>query len=94
MNKLEKACINFLQVLIKSTSQGQDIFKISRTTKLKYDKTPNTAMPLGLRLSNELEELEFTKNSTANFSLPNIPFWEILTPEINLTLTKFRKERL
>ena len=86
-----------MQYAIKLSSNPDNpaydcIFKISRTTKLKYDKTPNTAMPLGLRLSNELEELEFTKNSTANFSLPNIPFWEILTPEINLTLTKFRKE--
>ena len=31
MNKLEKACINFLRLLIKSTSQAVDIFKISRT---------------------------------------------------------------
>ena len=68
------------------------VFEIEDYTKEKFAKCPNEIKPFGLRIEEDLAELNFTKNSTNNFMFSNIPFWQLCPPKINLTLTKFKKE--
>ena len=87
-----------LQYALKLSSNPQNpayssVFEIDNQTKEKYNKNPNYIKPFGLRIEADLEKLKFSEKSTNNFIVSNIPFWEITKPKIDLSLTKFKKEK-
>ena len=87
-----------LQYALKLSSNPQNpayssVFVIDNQTKKKYNKNPNYIKPFGLRIEADLEKLKFSEKSTNNFTVSNIPFWEITKPKIDLSLTEFKKEK-
>ena len=86
-----------LQYAIKLSSNPKNpaykcVFDINNKTKQKFERNPNKIKPFGLRIEHDLAELDFTKHSTNNFALSPVPFWLMSSAEIDLTLTKFKKE--
>ena len=70
----------------------KSVFGNNRTKKLKYDKSPREIKPFGLRIAEDLKELDLTKDSTIKFTISDIPFWQIKEPKIDLELTKYKKD--
>ena len=86
-----------LQYAIKLSSNPKNpayksIFEIDNQTIEIFTSKPNEIKPFALRIEKDLLELKFTENSTSNIWFPDIPFWHITQPEINLNLTKFKKD--
>ena len=86
-----------LQYAIKLSSTPENptyecVFEINNATKVKFEQKPKEIKPFGLRVLEDLAELNFSKDSTSNFALSKTPFWQMSSPEINLALTNFKKE--
>ena len=51
----------------------------------------NAIKPFGLRVAEDLKNIEFQKDNTENYFFPTIPPWKIEPPEIDLSLTEYNK---
>ena len=86
-----------LQYALKLSSNPKNpaynsVFEIDNQTKNMFARKQNEIKPFGLRIKNDLSELKFSEKLTNNVVYPDIPFWHMYKPEIDLTLTKLKKE--
>ena len=87
-----------LQYAVKLSSNPQNpayssVFEIDTQTKEIYKKKTKDIKPFGLRIENDLQQLKFSEKSTNIFMVPDVPFWQITKPQIDLSLTKFKKDK-
>ena len=69
------------------------MFEIDNQTKEIYKTKLNYIKPFGLCIEDDLQQLNFSEQSTNNFIFSDIPFWQITKPKIDLSLTKFKKDK-
>ena len=87
-----------LQYAVKVSSHPKNpvyknIFQIPETIKKIATKNENIIKPFGLRIQDNLKEIEFTENDTINYYIPETPYWQILVPDINLKLSENTKSK-
>ena len=86
-----------LQYAIKISSTPENpvhdaIFCVPRDVKNNARLKPSMAKPFGLRIANDLQELNLlSKKQIAKFFHPKIPPWELRCPEVILDLASSTK---
>ena len=86
-----------LQYAIKISSTPENpvhdaIFRVPRDVKNNARLKPSMAKPFGLRIANDLQELNLqNKKQIARFFHPQIPPWELRCPEVILDLASSTK---